>query len=109
MTSLRKSLMATALLAGVAGIGLMPAVAQTATAPANAAANIGAHHRGHERMMPGQLVDGRIAFLKAELKITPAQDSQWQQFAAVMQQNAQSLDHTIATAREHHGAEANAV
>ena len=27
-----------------------------------------------ERMMPGRFVNGRIAFLKAELKITPAQD-----------------------------------
>jgi hypothetical protein len=60
-------------------------------------------------MTPGQLVDGRIAFLKAELKITPAQEAQWQQFAAAMRQNAQSLDQAIATARQHRGTASNAV
>ena len=40
------------------------------------------------RMMPGQFVDGRIAFLKAELKITPAQETQWQQVEAAMRENA---------------------
>ena len=54
--------------------------------------------------MPGQFVDGRVAFLKTELKITPAQESQWQQFASVMRQNAQSLDQAIANARQHRGA-----
>ena len=48
----------------------------------------------------GQLIDGRIAFLKAELKITPAQEPQWQQVAAAMRENANVLDRTIATARQ---------
>jgi periplasmic protein CpxP/Spy len=109
MTRFRTSLMATALFAGVAGIGLTPAFAQTAAAPANPAANSEAHHQGRPWMMPGQLVDGRIAFLKAELKITPAQEGQWQQFAAVMRQNAQSLDQEIANARQHRGTTENAV
>ena len=111
MTRFRMSLMATTLLAGVAGIGLAPAFAETAPAPANATAPSEMHHHAQARMLPGQMVDGRIAFLKAELKITPAQEAQWQQFAAVMQQNAQSLDQTITTAREHRGAAtaANAV
>jgi acyl-CoA reductase-like NAD-dependent aldehyde dehydrogenase len=60
-------------------------------------------------MTPGQLVDGRIAFLKTELKITPAQEAQWQQYASVMRQNAQSLDQAIATARQHRGTAMNAV
>ena len=51
-------------------------------------------------MMPGQFVDGRIAFLKAELKITPAQETQWQQVAAAMRENATALDQTITTARQ---------
>jgi hypothetical protein len=50
--------------------------------------------------MPGQFVDGRIAFLKAELKITPAQETQWQQVAAAMRENAKDLDQTITTARQ---------
>jgi hypothetical protein len=53
-----------------------------------------------ERMMPGQFVDGRIAFLKAELKITPAQEAQWQPVAAAMRENASALDQSITTARQ---------
>jgi periplasmic protein CpxP/Spy len=98
------------LLTSVAALGLTPALAETAPATANAAAvQDEAHHHGQARMMPGQLVDGRIAFLKAELKVTPAQDAQWQQLAAVMRQNAQSLDQAIANARQHRGAAVNAV
>jgi len=52
-----------------------------------------------ERMMPGQLVDGRIAFFKAELKITPAQETQWQQVETAMRENAKNLDQTVTTAR----------
>jgi periplasmic protein CpxP/Spy len=109
MTKLVSSLMAATLLTGVAAMGLTPAIAQTAPAPVSTTAQRAAPHHGHARLTPGQLVDGRIAFLKAELKITPAQEGQWQQFAAVMRQNAQSLDQTIASARQHRGAPVNAV
>jgi len=50
--------------------------------------------------MPGQIVDGRIAFLKTELKITPAQETQWQQVEAAMRENAKNLDQSISTARQ---------
>jgi len=52
------------------------------------------------RMMPGQFVDGRIAFLKAELKITPAQEPQWQRVEAAMRENAKDLDQTTSAARQ---------
>ena len=51
-------------------------------------------------MMPGQFVDGRIAFLKAELNITSAQEAQWQQVETAMRENAKALDQTIAAARQ---------
>jgi len=54
--------------------------------------------------MPGQFVDGRIAFMKAELKITPAQEAQWQSVAAAMRENAKALDQTITAARQNRGA-----
>jgi hypothetical protein len=54
-------------------------------------------------MMPGQVVEGRIAFLKAQLKITPAQEAQWQRVEAAMRENAKALDQTIATGRQNHG------
>jgi vacuolar-type H+-ATPase subunit H len=53
--------------------------------------------------MPGEFVAGRIAFVKAELNITPAQEGQWQQVAAAMRENANALDQAIAAARQHRG------
>src|ERR1700737_5549714 len=104
MIRLRTPLLAAALFTGVAAIGLAPALAQTAPAPANSTAAPGeARHRGMERMMPGQFVEGRIAFLKAQLKITPPQEAQWQQVEAAMRENAKTLDQTITAAREHRG------
>jgi hypothetical protein len=45
----------------------------------------------HGGMMDGAMmghVEGRLAFLKTELKITPAQESQWAKFADVVRTNA---------------------
>lgn len=109
MKMFRTPLLAAALFSTVAAVGLTPALAETGPAPTSSAAQGEAHHHGQARLSPGQLVDGRIAFLKAELKITPAQEGQWQQVAAVMRQNAQALDQATATLRQHRGAEANAV
>ena len=96
--TLRRPLLAAALLTSVAVLGLSPASAQTIPPAANSGtAQTQARH--HARMLPGQLVDGRIAFLKAELKITPAQETQWQQVATAMRENANALDQAISTAR----------
>ena len=104
MIRLRTPFLAAALFTGVAAIGLAPVLAQTAPAPANStAAPSEARHHAMERMMPGQFVDGRIAFLKAQLKITPAQEVQWQQVEAAMRENAKTLDQTITTARQNRG------
>jgi protein CpxP len=101
MIRLRTPLLAAALFTGVAAVGLTPALAQTAPGPANStAAPSEARHHAMGRMMPGQIVDGRIAFLKTELKITPAQETQWQQVEAAMRENAKNLDQSISTARQ---------
>ena len=104
MMRLRRPFLAAALFTSVAVVGLMPALAQTTPAPANSsAAQSEAHHHAVQRMLPDQLVDGRIAFLKTELKITPAQETQWQQVAGAMHENANSLDQAIKTARQDGG------
>jgi len=104
MIRLRTPFLAAALFTGVAAAGLAPALAQTAPGPVNSTATPNeARHHEMERMMPGQIVDGRIAFLKAELKITPAQEAQWQQVEAAMRENAKTLDQTITTARQNRG------
>src|SRR5690349_11958086 len=96
--------LAAALFTGIAAAGLTPALAQTAPGAANTtAAPSETRHHAVERMMPGKFVDGRIAFWKAELKITPAEEGQWQQVEAAMRENAKALDQTIATARQNRG------
>ncbi|MBI3198499.1 MAG: Spy/CpxP family protein refolding chaperone [Rhodospirillales bacterium] len=40
--------------------------------------------------MPLKHVEGRLAFLKTELKITPAQEPQWTKFADVVRTTAKS-------------------
>ena len=98
----RTPLLAAALFTSVAALALGPASAQTTPPTANSGtAQTQARH--HARMLPGQVVDGRIAFLKAELKITPAQETQWQQVATAMHQNANALDQAIGTARDQRG------
>jgi Spy/CpxP family protein refolding chaperone len=104
MIRLRTPFLAAALFTGVAVIGLAPALAQTAPAPANStAAPSKERHHAMERMMPGQFVEGRIAFWKAQLKITPAQEAQWQQVEAAMRDNAKTLDQTNTTGRQNRG------
>jgi len=98
----RTPLLAAALFASVAVPGLSPALAQS-TPPAANSGTAQSQARHHARMLPGQMVDGRIAFLKAELKIAPAQETQWQQVATAMRENANALDQAISTARQQHG------
>src|SRR5215472_1033186 len=97
----RKPLLAAALLTSTAIFGLAPVLAQTTAAPTDSAATRSRErHYAGPQMMPGQLVDGRIAFLKAELKITPQQEAQWQSMAAALRQNASELDQVISNARQ---------
>jgi Spy/CpxP family protein refolding chaperone len=104
MTRLQKPVLAAALFAGVAAIGLTPALAQNAPAPSDTSAPARqGHHHARAGMMPGQFIDGRIAFLKAQLKITPQQEGQWQKVEAAMRDNAKALDQTISTARQDRG------
>ncbi|HEV2265363.1 MAG TPA: Spy/CpxP family protein refolding chaperone [Stellaceae bacterium] len=92
MTSHRLSLPAFALLVGLGGLtAAAPAFAQAAApapaTPAPATQPAHEHHRSAE-----QFVAGRIAFLKAELKITPQQEAQWSNVAEAMRVNAKAID-----------------
>jgi protein CpxP len=104
MMRLPTPFLAAVLFTSVAAVGLMPALSQTTPAPDNSGtAQSDARHHAMQRMLPGQLVDGRIAFLKAELKITSPQETQWQQVAAAMRENANVLDQAITTTRQNRG------
>ncbi|HUC68113.1 MAG TPA: Spy/CpxP family protein refolding chaperone [Stellaceae bacterium] len=100
MMNIRRTALVAALLAGVGAVGIAPAFAEVAPAPANAGAAQMPAHRHTQRMLPGQRVAGQIAYLKAELKITPAQDSLWTPVAQAMRDNAQALDQAILRARQ---------
>lgn len=111
MKILRTPVFAAALLTSVAAIGLAPAWAQSSpTLPSTGAGqSVAHHHPAMAKLSHAQLAAGRIAFLKTELEITPAQEGQWQQVASAMRQNAQSLDQAATTLRQHRGMAANAV
>lgn len=75
---------ATLALIGLLTAGTVGAAALTISAPADARAP-GAHG-----FHGGDRIDGRVAFMKAELKITPAQEAQWQVLEKAMRDSAAS-------------------
>ena len=83
--------LATALAGGVgfSTLGAPTAAAQAQTAPQQQD-QPREHHRSASRH-----IDGRIAFLKAELKITDAQAPQFERVAQAMRQNAQAMDQAM--------------
>ena len=92
-----------ALAAAIALAGLPLAVATSAMAqprPPAAGPAQADHTRNHVR--PDR-TEGRIAYLKAELKITPEQETQWQSVATALRQNANALDQVINSARQQRG------
>lgn len=54
---------------------------------------------GEMRMMPSEHVEGRIAFLKAELKISDAQLPQWNAFADALRSGATHMGATMQAMR----------
>jgi hypothetical protein len=78
---------------GAAFVGPSMAQAVGGTAPqATAPTKEVKRERGHARhanfAKHAGRIDGRLAFLKAELKITPAQETQWSAYEKVMRDNA---------------------
>jgi hypothetical protein len=58
------------------------------------------HHGKQAFSLPGERVEARLAFLKTALKITDAQQAQWNAFADVMRNHAKSADARIKTWKE---------
>ena len=100
----RKQLMTGAVLAGLAlsGGGLTAvAVAQNAPAPAAPQAAPQRPHANH--------IEGRIAFLRTELKITDAQQAQWDKVAAAMRSNSAAMHQAFEAMRANRDAPKSAV
>jgi hypothetical protein len=53
-------------------------------------------HFGRAAFQPGRHIEGRIAFLKTELKITEAQTPAFNAFADVLRANAKAMDEKFA-------------
>jgi len=111
MTSFKVSVSALALTAltagGFAATALLPADlhAQTNQSPPAAAAQ----QNPHRHFDPARHVEGRIAYLKAELKITPAQEAQFNQLADAMRTNAKERAATFDQLRQNRDKARNAV
>ncbi|MGO9785978.1 MAG: Spy/CpxP family protein refolding chaperone [Stellaceae bacterium] len=87
-----------ALLAGLGGAGLSTqgAFAQSAPPAATTPAQTPMAKPDHPHWSASRHIEGRIAFLKAELGITPQQQAQWDKLAQVMRDNAKELDANFA-------------
>jgi hypothetical protein len=58
------------------------------------------HHGDKAFRMPGERVEARLAYVKTALKITDAQQSQWDAYAGVVRKQAQEADVRIKAHRE---------
>jgi hypothetical protein len=80
------------------------AFAQAAQGGAPAARQEG---RREARPLPPSRIEGRLAFLKTELKITDAQSTQWNALADAMRQNDKARRDRIEQMRANRGKETN--
>jgi Spy/CpxP family protein refolding chaperone len=97
------SALALAALVGAAGtLATQPATAQATTVPQQA------QREGHH-FSPTRHIEGRIAYLKAELKITDAQAPQFAPVAEAMRDNAKTMGQAIEQRRAERGQPQSAV
>jgi len=92
------TLPALAVLVGLGGFaGATPAFAQAAPTVPSAPGPDRVQHEHH--WSATRHIEGRIAFMKAEIKITPQQEGQWDKVAQVLRDNASETDATMAQLR----------
>jgi hypothetical protein len=90
------ALSAVILAAGIAATA--PALAQ----PAAPGASPDATQSQRARPLPGERIEARLAYAKAALKITPAQEAQWNDLAAVLRRHAAAMDQQAAQRHSAH-------
>jgi hypothetical protein len=92
-TSSRKILTAV-LVAGMSAAGTV-AIAQQSAPPVPLEKH-GPWDHEHHHMMPSQMIEARLAYIKTALQITPAQTTQWNAFADVLRKQAKERDEKFA-------------
>jgi ABC-type sugar transport system substrate-binding protein len=92
-----------AALAGAAGLGPWPA------SYAAAQSNGDSQRAATEHFRPGRHIEGRIAFLKTELKITDSQQPLFDRVAAVMRDGAKEMEQVAAQLHGNRGQPQSAV
>ena len=108
MTNRKFTLAAAALAALLGGAGVMTlpiehaAAQQSAAPPASPAP-------GQQRPMRPSHIEGKIAFLKTELHITPAQEAQWDKVAEAMRQSDTERRQAFEQFRQERDAQPNAL
>ncbi len=86
---MKKFTMSAIVLSGlIGGLAATPAVLAQTAAPGAAQTQPQAHHH----RLPSERLDARLAYLKTALKITPAQEPQWNALADVMRKQAHDMD-----------------
>ena len=98
---------AAALAAVIVGLGIATALLPTAGEAQQPTPGAAAPAR--ERPLPGRHIEGRIAFMRAELKINDAQQPHWDRVAAAMRDNARQMDQMAQQMRAQRGQAQSAV
>lgn len=95
---MKKLLIGTLLTASLAATAAPLVLAQTASSSADGpraerfAHRHGRGHGQHAMRLPSERMEARLAYLKTALKITAAQEAQWNSFADTLRQHARDAD-----------------
>jgi periplasmic protein CpxP/Spy len=88
-----KKLLATSIVAVGLAAAVPAAFAQTADAAATPRGPFAQrHHEQHAFRMPSERVEARLAYIHTALKISAAQQSQWDAYAGVLRKQASAMD-----------------
>lgn len=91
---MKRALIATLVSAAFAA-GVPVVMAQTAKPGVEAPAAQRPAPRQHAFRMPSERIEARLAYIKTALKITDAQQAQWDSFASVLRGQARAMDKRI--------------
>jgi protein CpxP len=91
----KSAVMMTALYGGVA---TLPLAAYAQAVPPDAA-QAQTQYRARTPRLPSERIEARLAYVKTALKITPAQEPQWNTLANVMRAQARAMDSEMTARR----------